>query len=215
MSLDVRTGPGNAAVPVAVLLYPGCIFFEIALAAELLARLGCTLRYYSPDGSPHQASLGACIAPQGAYADLARESGGLAAVLVPGGDPGSIIPQQLATPCLRAAAERGVLLAGICAGNLVLASAGLLSGRRGTHNYTSEHASSEAVSFTAPFWEGLAFERADLVTDEGARLITAQPWAYVSYAAAVARGLGLLSEAESQAFRAGHQKSYESPELAR
>ncbi|MGN6829424.1 DJ-1/PfpI family protein [Paucibacter sp. M5-1] len=198
-----------------MLLYPGCIFFEIALAAELLASLGSVLRYYTPDGKPHLASMGACILPQGSYADLARDTGGLAAVLVPGGDPGSIIPQRLATPCLRSAAERGVLLAGICAGNLVLASAGLLRGRRGTHNYTREHASPEAVAFTAPFWEGLVFERADLVTDEGARLTTAQPWAYVSYAAAVARGLGLLNEAEAQAFRAGHQKSYADPDIDR
>lgn len=210
MSLDDAEDPANkaAARPVAVLLYPGCIFFEIALAAELLASLGSVLRYYTPDGTPHLASMGACILPQGSYADLARDTGGLAAVLVPGGDPGSIIPQRLATPCLRSAAERGVLLAGICAGNLVLASAGLLRGRRGTHNYTSEHASAEAVTFTAAFWDGLRFEHADVVVDRpddgGPTVITAQPWAYVRYATAAAEALGLLSTAAATSWRLGH-----------
>ncbi|MGC4076609.1 MAG: hypothetical protein QM702_06155 [Rubrivivax sp.] len=36
---------------VAVLVYPGCIFFEIALAAEVLAGR-CTLSCCTPDGEP-------------------------------------------------------------------------------------------------------------------------------------------------------------------
>lgn len=181
---------------VAVLLYPGCAFFEIALAAETLARAGAALRWFTPDGAPHAASNGARI---GADGDLAALAGAqVAAVLVPGGDPGSIlVPQDLASAALRAQAAHGALLAGICAGGLVLAAAGLLRGRRGTHNYTAEHAPPETVATVAPYWEGLRFERADLVED--GRLITAQPWADRLYAATVALRLGLLSPAEAEA----------------
>jgi hypothetical protein len=43
---------------VTVLLYPGCIFFAIAAAVELLAR-SCELAYCTPDGTAHAASNGA------------------------------------------------------------------------------------------------------------------------------------------------------------
>ena len=105
---------------VAVLLYPGCAFFEIALAAETLARAGAALRWFTPDGDP-----GPILAPQD------------------------------------------------------IASAARAGGDGRTH------------------WEGLQFERADLVED-GA-LITAQPWADRLYAATVALRLGLLSPAEAEA----------------
>lgn len=175
---------------VAVLLYPGCIFFEIALAVDTLAQ-HMPVRYFTPDGRDHVASNGAHIRADGDFRALARCSA--AAVLVPGGDPGSIIvPERLATIPLQAQAQAGVLLAGICAGSLVLASAGLLNGRRGTHNYTAEYASAEQVDSTSELWKGMLFERADLVED--GQFITAQPWAYRAYAAAVARRVGVLSQ---------------------
>jgi len=178
---------------VAVLLYPGCVFFEIALAAEILAGR-FRVRYYSPAGEPHTASNGATVAADGSYAELTRAR--TAAVLVPGGDPGSImVPNALASAALQAQAAAGSLMAGICAGNLVLAAAGLLRGRRGTHNYTAEYAPPQAVEATAPHWQGLRFVRADLVED--GPIITAQPWAYRQYAAAVARRLGVIGVDEA------------------
>jgi putative intracellular protease/amidase len=87
------------------------------------------------------------------------------------------------------------VIAGICAGNLVMASAGLMLGRRGTHNYTAEYAPPEKVAATHDFWSGMHFVRANLVQD--GNLITAQPWAYRQYTAAVGRALRVLSEAQA------------------
>jgi len=194
----------NPARPkVAALLYPGCIFFEIALAAEELAK-SCELRFFTPDGSPHAASNGSNLLPAGSYQDL--ENAEVACVLLPGGDPQSIVPDRLASAALKAAAARGAVLASICAGNLVLASTGLLVGRRATHNYTLEHAPAESVEFTRAFWEGTKFERADVVVD--GPYITAQPWAYAKYAAAVMLRLGLASEEEAKALVAYQRRSY-------
>jgi putative intracellular protease/amidase len=174
---------------VAVLLYPGCVFFEIALVAETLAE-HVPVRYYTPDGRLHVASNGAHIQPAGDFGALVDAA--VAAVLIPGGDPRSVLlPEPIATALLQAQAARGALLAGICAGSLVLASAGLLVGRRGTHNYTAEHAPQDKVAATAKFWEGMQFERANLVHD--GPFITAQPWAYRQFAAAVAKHLGVLT----------------------
>ena len=183
----------TARLHVAVVLYPGCVFFEIALAVETLAA-ACTIGYYTPDGGEHRASNGAVLRATGSYADL--RAADAAAVLIPGGDPQRILlPDNLIAPALQALAARDTVLAGICAGNLVLAACGLLRGRRGTHNYTTEHASHEQVAATAALWQGLRFERADLVRDGS--LITAQPWAYRRYAAAVARQLGVLTDAQA------------------
>lgn len=181
--------PTDDPPAVAVLLYPGCIFFEIAWCTETLARAGARLRFHTPDGQPHLASNGARLLADGGYDDIARQR--WAAVLIPGGDPGSIIPDHRADDALRRAAADGAVMAGICAGALVLAAAGLLRGVRATHNYTAEWASPEAVAFTAPFWEGLSYERADVVED--GPFITAQPWADRAFAAAVARRLGLAA----------------------
>jgi putative intracellular protease/amidase len=128
-------------------------------------------------------------AAQGSYADLER--GGIECVLIPGGDPRSIIPEHKATAALQRIADQGALMAGICAGNLVLASAGLLKGVRATHNYTPEYAPAEKVAATAPYWDGILFERADLVED--GKRITAQHWAHEKFAAAVATHLGVQS----------------------
>jgi transcriptional regulator GlxA family with amidase domain len=186
---------------VAVLLYPGCILFEVALATELLAT-SCDVLFFTPDGKQHRGSNGALLHPCGSYRDL--EELEVACVLIPGGDPGSIIPNAAAKKCLQAAHSRGAILASICAGNLVLASADMLQGVRATHNYTPEHATLEAVRLTEPFWRGIVLERADVVVD--GPFITAQPWAYVKYAAAVALALDVLSEPD--ALLAYHRRSY-------
>jgi hypothetical protein len=53
--------------PVAVILhpgypgYPGCVFFEVAPAAEVLASRH-VVEYFTPDGRRHQGSNGAVIA---------------------------------------------------------------------------------------------------------------------------------------------------------
>lgn len=183
---------------VSVLLYPGSAFFEVALAVEVLAPHFNVL-YYSPDGAPHTASNGANMAVAGGFREL--EVAPTVAVLVPGGDPGSIlVPNNMARSCLVAAHERSALVAGICAGNLVLAAAGLLRGRCGTHNYTSRYASPEQVRTAAPYWEGMRYEHANVVQD--GTVITAMPWAYREFAATVGRSLGVLSPERASALEA-------------
>lgn len=178
---------------VAVLLYPGCIFFEIAIATETLAK-HLPVHYYTPDGQPHQASNGSTISSAGDLSAL--KSASTLAVLVPGGDPRALLlPTPSATDALQAQARAGAVIAGICAGSLVMASAGLMLGHRGTHNYTAEYAPPEKVAATRDYWSGMHFVRANLVQD--GNLITAQPWAYRQFAAAVGRALSVLSKEEA------------------
>jgi putative intracellular protease/amidase len=190
-----KTPPSDMPRRVAVLLYPGCIFFEVALALEVLAP-AVAIDFYTPDGQPHQGSNGASISAANSFQALAKAK--VSAVLVPGGDPGSIlVPDRPASHPLQVQASNGALIAGICAGNLVIAAAGLLHGRRGTHNYTAEYARPEQVSTTEPYWEGMAYVRADIVQD--GPIVTAQPWAYRKFAALVGHELAVLSASEAAA----------------
>jgi putative intracellular protease/amidase len=186
---------------VALLLYPGCIFFEIAAAVELLARHS-RVQYFTPDGEPHESSNGACIVAAGSYADLAGLT--MDAVLVPGGNPDSIMELRLANECLQAAFTKGAVLAGICAGALVIAASGLLAGRRATHTYTAEFAPSQVVNFVAPLWQGVIYERANAARD--GRLITAQPWAVFEFAALIAEALGFIRNEEGAKYLAYYQQ---------
>lgn len=173
-------------IDTAVLLYPGCIFLEIAAAVDLLAAHG-TVRYFTPDGGPHRASNGATISADASLAALVDSPP--RCVVVPGGNPGADIDPSTATPCLVAAHDAGALLAGISAGSLVLARTGLLRGRRVTHDCAPGQASPEVVAQTALWWEGSVFEHADVVVD--GPFITAQHWARDEFAGAIAQALGI------------------------
>jgi len=186
-----------------VILYPGCAFFEIALAAEVLAG-AMEVAFYTPDGNPHVSSTGAVILPTGSYEDAEVEHHLHGIVIVPGGDPGSIIPEAKAHRLLQSSRGSGAAVAGICGGVLVLASAGLLADVRVTHNYTTEFSSEESVAFTERYWKGCIYERADVMVDKN--IITAMPWAYVEFAAAVALAVGTMTLAEASSFVSRHRR---------
>ncbi|MGY4494401.1 DJ-1/PfpI family protein [Pseudomonas sp. TE3610] len=180
---------------VSVLLFPGCVLFEIALALEQIAS-HFSVRFYTPLGDSHVSSQGFELQPHGSYKTLVAAKS--AAVLVPGGDSrGALSAEHLVKEALQAQLHRGALIAAICAGNLVLAHAGILDGRRGTHNYTAEHAPQAKVDAASRYWDGMIFERSDLVID--GNVITAQPWAYRDYAAAVAEYLNIVSSEQAGA----------------
>ncbi len=177
----------------AVLLYPGCILYEVAAACELLSEYG-EVSYFTPEGLLHSGSNSMKIQPTGSYVDLSTSA--WSCVLVPGGNPDSIIPSGIATDTLRSADKNESVIASICAGTLVIASAGLLAGRTITHNYTQEHAPKEIVDKANLLWREANYVRRDCVVD--GRFITAQPWASTLFAAETAVALGIFDETEKK-----------------
>lgn len=157
------------------ILYPGCIPYEIMLAIELLGRRG-RVRFATPDGCPHCCESGLTIT---AESDFAAADPNVTAVLIPGGDPASVIENPALAQLLTAAAHHGAILAAICAGPLLLAKPGLLNGRRFTHGYGTQHR-----EFLAPYWTGATYEDAACVVD--GKIVTAQAWAHVEFAVTVA-----------------------------
>jgi putative intracellular protease/amidase len=188
---------------VAVVLYPGCIFFEISAVSELLADR-CEVKFLSSHDSIHVASNGSRILTDGILVDPRELSDGFDAIIVPGGNPDSIVEPHTVDSFITCAYDSGAIIAGICAGSLVIANAGLTMGVRITHNYTDRYAPPEIVAAAAPIFDGSIYEESDVVVDSN--VITAQPWASIKFAATVARQLGVLSQDEYAAYLGSHRQ---------
>lgn len=117
---------------------------------------------------------------------------GLTVVIVPGGNPDSVIEGPDVLGWLRRANEAGVLVGAICAGVALVAAAGAAAGRRITHNYRSPWAPPEVVEAVGHLWAGAVVEddRAVGVVRDG-NLISALPNYPVDFAMEILVALGL------------------------
>lgn len=161
---------------VIAILYPGCIFFEISLALELLSSK-YDIVTATPDGKDHIASNGITIKNCVAYADISLEN--CKALLVPGGDPGSIKDNKPIEVVIQKAFNNGLWLAAICAGPSVLAKAGILKGKKIAHGYNSEQ-----LDFLKNYFEGVHLTEDTFVAD--GKILTAKPEAHIDFAIEVA-----------------------------
>lgn len=153
------------------LIYPGCCFYEIVILCYFMSVSHCDVVFCSLDGKPVRAMEGFSVQVDRALADLDKAQ--IRSVILPGGSISKIVTPAVHT-YLKEFRQRGVLIAGICAGVDVLDHAGILC------NVQSTHSSNE-----------------NLVTDN--HVITARANAYVDFAIAVAKELGLfVCEADLQ-----------------
>jgi len=178
---------------VVAILYPGCIFFEIALALELLAKK-FEIVLATTDGSDHEASNGIKIKATASYSEIDLTN--CKAILIPGGDPGSIKENKVIDGVIRNANEKGLWLAAICAGPLILAKAGVLKGKRIAHGYAPEH-----LDFLKSYFEGVHLTSDHFVAD--GNILTAKPEAHIDFALELACHLDCADAA-----KANHTKDY-------
>jgi putative intracellular protease/amidase/ADP-ribose pyrophosphatase YjhB (NUDIX family) len=159
-----------------ILLYPDCISFEITLAAELLSK-----KYEIVNASPNGKNLpdlsGIPVKVQCSYAEIDLDH--CVGILVPGGDPSSIIENKEIDSVLQKANERGLMIAAICAGPLLLAKAGLLVGKRIAHGYNQER-----LSFLSEYFETVETTEEQFVADKN--ILTAKPEAHIDFAVEIA-----------------------------
>lgn len=150
------------------LVYNKSCFYEIVILNYFMRFSHCEMIFCSLDGQPVRAMEGFSVQVDTSLADLDREQ--IRSFVLPGGDI-SEIDNEKVQMYLRAFKERGVCIAGICAGVDVLDHAGILCGVKSTHS-TNE----------------------DLVCDKN--IITARANAYVDFAIEVAKELGLFASEE-------------------
>jgi putative intracellular protease/amidase len=161
---------------VVAILYPGCIFFELALALELLAEK-YQIVFATPDGSDHQASNGSVIMANTSYEDVDLTN--CRAVLVPGGDPGSIKDNKTIDEVIKTANDKSIWLGAICAGPSVLAKAKVLKGKRIAHGYSPKQ-----LEYLKSFFEDVEITEEKFVCD--GNVITAKPDAHIDFAVEIA-----------------------------
>jgi 4-methyl-5(b-hydroxyethyl)-thiazole monophosphate biosynthesis len=162
-----------------VIFYPDCIEFEAILAAQVLHGENLAIDIATPDGSDYLGPCGIALRATHSYADVRAEE--YQVVIVPGGDTGSVLENEILVGILRAAHDAGATLGAICAGPLLLARAGLLKGRRFTHGYGPDS--------PLPYWRDGSYEDQPVVVD--GNIVTAKPQAYIDFAIEVLYAAGL------------------------
>ena len=168
-------------------LYPGCISLEVALVAELLSEK-YEIVTATPDGQDLTASSGLPIKTHLSYAQVSLEN--CKAVIVPGGDPGSIIENTDISRILIEANKQGLLVGGICAGPSVLAKAGILKGRKIAHGYEQEQ-----IDFLKDIFSDVTLTDEQFVID--GNIVTAKPDAHIDFAVEIACRLDAVDASKS------------------
>ncbi len=170
-----------------VVLYPGCIFYEIALVVEILSEK-YTITYATPEGEDHRTSNGSIITGVKSYESI--DPWGLRAIVIPGGDPGSIKDNLRIEQIIQEAHDRGVLIAAICAGPFVLAKAGVLKGKKIAHGYDEER-----LELLQAYFEGVTLTEMPVSCDEN--IITARPEAHIDFAVEISCRLGCVDSSKA------------------
>jgi putative intracellular protease/amidase len=171
-----------------VILYPGCIEYEIVLAAQLL-HPHFPVRTATPGGHAHAGFSGLILQGQLSYQQIVPAEVGV--VLIPGGDPGSVLEHAPLQNALLALAQAPDIQWGaICAGPLLLARQGLLKGRSFTHGYGQPEPEPVRPFFADGFW-------LDQPLVEDGPFLTAQAPAQVDFALRLAVRCGVLSDEEA------------------
>ena len=123
---------------IAVVLYPDLTALDLVGPLQVLAELERFAPRYrtvvvGPTVEPMATDVGLGLVPDAAFSDLAHPE----VLLVPGGRQGTI--RALSDPVIReyvrTAASSARIVASVCTGSLILASVGLLDGRRATTNW--------------------------------------------------------------------------------
>ena len=176
-----------------IVLYPGCISFEVALASELLAAK-YKLITVSPDGQDVSMNSGLPIKVNKSFEEINLKN--CKAILMPGGDPASLIENSEIDRILIEANEKNILIAGICAGPSVLAKAGILKGKRIAHGYQKEQ-----LDFLKEIFKDVILTDDLFVADKN--IITAKPEAHIDFAVEIACRLDAIDSS-----RSGRLKEY-------
>ncbi|MGZ3771934.1 MAG: DJ-1/PfpI family protein, partial [Bdellovibrio sp.] len=170
-----------------IVLYPGCISFEVALVAELLSEKYEVVNA-TPNGQDLIEASGLPLKAQISYAEINLQN--CRAVLVPGGNPESIVQNTKIDHILQNANEAGLLIGGICAGPSVLAKAGILKGRRIAHGYQKEQ-----LEYLKDIFSGVEISDEKLIVD--GNIITAKPDAYIDFAVEFGCRLNVVDASKS------------------
>lgn len=171
----------------ALLLYPGCVVAEVWPAMAWLGEAG-PVRILTPDGQEHRTPFGVRIGSDGAPGSV--DPAEVGCLVLPGGDPASVLWDPAVEDLIRGVAREGGWLGAVCAGAVLLGRAGVLLGRRHTHGYTADELPYVGVHFAGGITTGAAVE-------VDGHVVTARASAALLFAAELAWRAGALTRDEA------------------
>lgn len=178
---------------VGLVLYPGCIFFELSLCLELIAD-DFEVVAFTPNGDDLLLNNKITTTGNFSYSSYKQES--LDALLIPGGDAESIFNNKDIDELLKHYWKEEIVIGAICFGPVLLAKAGVLSGITISHGLEDEQ-----KNFLKNILEGVNLVDDPFTHDKN--LITAKPWAHIDFAVEFANKLGVIPDKKMP-----HVKSY-------
>ena len=165
---------------------------EVIEVATRLRQNDVTVDWLTLDGAVIVDASGLTLSPTHSVPEVSATD--IDVLIVPGGDPESIIGNDEAQQLVTRVAAAGVV-AGICGGVLPLADAGVLRGHRATHTYRPPWAPSDVAEFVRPLFEGVDIEAdrsVGVVVDRS--IITALPNATAEFSTAICHRIGLYDK---------------------
>lgn len=184
-----------ATESIALVLYPGCILFELALALEFLAKK-FRVETFSPSGGPIATSFGTTLESRAFHEGLPKNC---RAILVPGGDFSSIAEDDALSAFLQAGDKAGLTIAAICGGAFALGRAGILRGKKFVHPFSQEQ-----LKVLGKYFEGAeAHPEKEFLHHEN--LLTAQPFSHIDFAVELAARLGAIPAEKIVYFKNYHR----------
>lgn len=185
------------AMSAAVLLYDGCTIAEVAEIVTRLSNLDVRVEFVARAVEELRDESGLRMLPDRSIDEVDPDH--LTVVIVPGGNPDSVIEDPAVLDWLRRAGDAGVLVGAICAGVALVASAGLVAGRRFTHNYRWPWTMPEHAAMVEPLWDGGLVEedRTVGVVRDGS-LVSALPNAPIEFAMEVLVALDLYDRRRAE-----------------
>jgi putative intracellular protease/amidase len=159
-----------------LVLYPGSVFLEVAEALSSLRSAG-KLVVATANGRNVRVEEGFSVEADTSFAALVDRK--FRSLIIPGGDCYDVFHNDDLMTLIQVAVTAKVVVGGICNGALLLAKAGVLSGKRCTHTCIPKYAPlpefQELLDAATPVFASSTYVDEDIVRD--GQIVTAKPWA--------------------------------------
>jgi putative intracellular protease/amidase len=114
-------------------------------------------------------------------------------IAITGGDVKSVIHNSVTDEFIRRHDSQGKVIGGICNGVWVVATSGILKGKKTTHTaHKSCKAPDEIIQTAEPYFEGAEYSEENVVID--GNIISSKPWGKIQFTVELAKLAGLVPE---------------------
>jgi putative intracellular protease/amidase len=187
-----------------LILYPGCIYHEVATTVYLFAEYEKVITA-GPTSDPVATGEGLRLVPDITYDDA--RSTDEKTLLIPGGDCYDVFENEALLTLIRQYHDNRRWIGAICNGVLLAGKAGILEGRRVTHTAHEKWADpdefAETLSAASEVFARTQYRDDDIILD--GHIVSAKPWAHTDFATTMAFLAGHIDDQKKERIREYHR----------